>query len=97
MLQVWRFIKSLVKENTGIFRAGSLGGFGVWFAKLPIAGIHLFDLWQLLLKTLTAACAALATGLFAALAADIYKHKIQHRWFKNKNKENERPDNEERA
>lgn len=74
---MWKSINENLKE----FYKGTVGGCftggGILFIKQDI-------LVSWMLSFLTVAVSALIGGLFTALAADLYKHHIKNKLFKNK-------------
>lgn len=77
---MWKFIHENLKEfYRGCF-GGCFAGGGVLFLKSNILADYFLSLF-------TVGISALIGGMFTALAADIYKHRIQKRIFKNKKNE----------
>lgn len=85
---MWKSINENLKE----FWTGTIGG---CFTGGTILAIKPDILISWMLSLLTVAVSALIGGLFAALAADLYKHHIKNRFFKEKT--NERQDKEKAA
>lgn len=85
---MWKSIHENLKE----FWTGTVGGVvtggSILFIKQDI-------LLSWMLSFLTVATSAVIGGLFTALAADLYKHHIKNRLFKNK--ENGKSDREKAA
>lgn len=85
---MWKSIHENIKE----FWTGAVGGCFTGGAFLAIKPGILVS-WML--SFLTVAVSALIGGLFTALAADLYKHHIKNRFFKDKT--NEKTDKEKAA
>lgn len=81
-----------IHENIDAFWRGTIGGCFTGGAFLAIKPDILVS-WMLSL--LTVAVSALVGGLCTALAADLYKHYIKNRYFKDKS--NEKNDKEKAA
>lgn len=81
-----------IQENIDAFWRGTIGG---CFTGGTILAIKPDILISWMLSLLTVAVSALIGGLFAALAADLYKHHIKNRFFKDK--ANEKSDKEKAA
>lgn len=74
---MWKFITDNVKEFWRGAIGGSFAGGGILFFNKIILLDYLGSLF-------TVALSAVVGGMFTALAADIYKHRIQKKLFKNK-------------
>lgn len=78
-----------IHENLKEFWRGSIGG---CFAGGGFLYIKQSILTDALLSLMTVGISAIVGGLCTALAADIYKHHIKHKVFKNKQDGNREKD-----
>lgn len=83
-----KFIQENIREFWRGVVGGSVTGGSILYIKQGILSDYFLSLF-------TVGISALIGGMFTALAADIYKHRIQKRLFKNK--KDKQQDNEKAA
>lgn len=79
MLQaIWEFIKRVFTHHLNAFWVGTFGSSFVYFPLFFIGKAHWSNvILAALIKMVMATTLSFVTGLAAALAADIYKHRLQ--------------------